>query len=81
MALCPIAQHFEVTSWPPSFKAHGVKSAYIGHDGLYLETDRVYVQEAGVFIPCAGEQFVPPEMEDPVYTQVGRGVFTYYVAG
>jgi hypothetical protein len=60
-----------------------VKSAYIGQGGLYLETDRIYVQETGVFIPCDVSKFVPASVasEDPMYLEVADGIFTYYVAG
>jgi|SRR6185436_18918544 len=83
MTLCPTKQSIAQSQWPPSFADAGVESAYIGHDGLYLETDRIYVQEAGVFIPCDASKFVSSSIsgEDPVYLKVADGVFTYYIAG
>ena len=83
VALCPTRQSIEATKWPASFARAGVKSAYIGEGGLYLETDRAYVQEAGVFIPCDVTKFSSASVtgEDPMYTKVTDGVFTYYVAG
>ena len=82
MALCPNRQSIDETRWPASF-AGAVKSAYIGQDGLYLETDRRFVQEAGVFIPCDVTKFAAASVtgEDPTYVKVADGVFTYYVAG
>ena len=83
MTRCPTKQRIEAAKWPASFAGAGVKSAYIGQSGLYLETDRVYVQEAGVFIPCEVSKFSPATVtgEDPMYLKVADGVFTYYVAG
>ena len=83
VALCPTKQSIEATKWPASFARAGVKSAYIGEGGLYLETDRAYVQEAGVFIPCDATKFSSASVtgEDPMYMKVADGVFTYYVAG
>ena len=81
MSLCPTRQSIDRSRWPASFEQSGVKSAYIGHKGLYIETDRLYVQEAGVFLPCDGSRFVPPVGEDPAYTQVADGIYTYYIAG
>jgi hypothetical protein len=45
--------------------------------------DRMYVQEAGVFIPCDESKFAAGSTtgEDPVYLKVADGVFTYYIAG
>ena len=83
MALCPTEQRIDATKWPASFAGAGVKSAYIGQSGLYLEIDRFYVQEAGVFIPCDVRKFFSASVtgEDPMYMKVEEGVFTYYVAG
>jgi hypothetical protein len=83
MALCPIEQSIDAAKWPASFAASGVESAYIGQGGLYLETGRLYVQEAGVFIPCDVSKFSSGSEtgEDPMYMKVAEGVFTYYVAG
>jgi len=83
MSLCPTRQSIDASKWPPSFAPSGVKSAYIGHSGLYLETDRFYVQESGVFIPCDSTKFAPESVtgEDPAYVRVQDGVFTYYIAG
>ena len=83
MSLCAIKRSIDSSRWPPSFAGAGVKSVYIGHEGLYIETDRVYVQEAGVFIPCDAEKFRSDSAagEDPVYLKVADGVFTYYIAG
>ena len=83
MTLCPAKQTIDAAKWPASFAGAGVKSAYIGQSGLYLETDRIYVQEAGVFIPCDVSKFSPASVtgEDPRYLKVADGVFTYYVAG
>lgn len=81
VALCPKPQSIDSARWPPSFAAAGVKSVHIGHEGLYIATDRVYVQEAGVFIPCDAEHFKPAGIGDPVYANVADGVFTYYIAG
>ena len=83
MALCPIKQSISAAKWPASFASAGVTSAYIGQSGLYLETDRLYVQEAGVFIPCDVRKFSSESVtgEDPMYMKVADGVFTYYVAG
>jgi len=83
MALCPNKQPIGTAKWPASFAGAGVKSAYFGQGGLYLETDRIYVQEAGVFIPCDVRKFSPAAVTggDPMYLKVADGVFTYYVAG
>ena len=83
MALCPTSQSIDANRWPASFAGAGVKSAYIGQGGLYLETDRFYVEEAGVFIPCDVSKFSSETVtgEDPKYQRVADGVFTYYVAG
>jgi len=83
MALCPAKQRIDAAKWPASFAGAGVESAYIGQSGLYVETDRLYVQEAGVFIPCDVSKFssVTVSGEDPMYMRVADGVFTYYVAG
>ena len=83
LTLCPTRQRIDASKWPASFAGAGVKSAYIGQSGLYLETDRTYVQEAGVFIPCDVSKFSPASVtgEDPMYLKVADGVFTYYVAG
>ena len=83
MTLCPNKQPIDAAKWPASFAGAGVKSAYIGQRGLYVETDRVYVQEAGVFIPCDVSKFSSASVtgEDPMYLKVADGVFTYYVAG
>lgn len=83
MSLCPEKQKIDPSRWPPSLARAGVKSAYIGDEGLYLETDRIYVQEAGVFIPCDATKFGSESVtgEDPVYIKVTDGVFTYFVAG
>jgi len=83
MALCPTKQSIGAALWPASFAGAGVKSAYIGQSGLYLETDRLYVQETGVFIPCDVSKFPSASVtsEDPMYMKVADGVFTYYVAG
>ena len=83
MSLCPTRQSIDASKWPPSFAPSGVKSAYIGHNGLYLETDRFYVQESGVFLPCDSTKFAPESVtgEDPAYVKVQDGVFTYYIAG
>jgi hypothetical protein len=83
MTLCPNKQRIDAERWPASFAGAGVRSAYIGQGGLYLETERTYVQEAGVFIPCDVSKFTHASVtgEDPVYLKVADGVFTYYVAG
>ena len=83
MTLCPTKQRIDAEKWPASFASAGVRSAYIGQGGLYLETDRTYVQEAGVFIPCDVSKFTHASVtgEDPMYLKVADGVFTYYVAG
>jgi hypothetical protein len=83
MSLCHTEQSIDASKWPPSFAPSGVKSAYIGLNGLYLETDRVYVQESGVFVPCDSKTFAPESVtgEDPAYVKVQDGVFTYYIAG
>ena len=83
MALCPTKQRIDATKWPASLADAGVKSAYIGQSGLYLETDRFFVQEAGVFIPCDVSKFSSASVigEDPMYLKVADGIFTYYVAG
>jgi hypothetical protein len=83
MSFCPTRQSIDASKWPPSFATSGVKSAYIGYNGLYLETDRVYVQESGVFVPCDSTKFAPELVtgEDPAYVKVQDGVFTYYIAG
>jgi hypothetical protein len=80
-ALCSVKQRIDPAQWPVSFKRNGVESVYVGHNGLYIETDRVYVQEAGVFLPCDGSRFVPPVGDDPAYKQVADGIYTYYIAG
>lgn len=82
MNLCATKQNIDPARWPSSFVSSGVKSAYIGHAGLYIETDRVYVQEAGVFIPCDATKFVSESVtgEDPIYLKVADGIFTYYIA-
>jgi hypothetical protein len=49
--------------------------------GLYVETNRVYVDEAGVFVPCNVPDFAPVSSEWPRYTKVSDGVFTYYYSG
>ena len=83
LTLCPTKQRIDISRWPASFASAGVESAYIGPSGLYLETGRVYVQEAGVFIPCDVSNFSPASVtgEDPIYLRVADGVFTYFVAG
>ena len=83
MTLCPTKQRIDAERWPASFAGAGVRSAYIGQGGLYLETDRTYVQEAGVFIPCDVSKFTHASVtgEDPMYLKVAEGVFTYFVAG
>jgi hypothetical protein len=83
MGLCATKQGIAPSQWPASFASAGVESAYIGYGGLYIETDRIYVQEAGVFIPCEASKFVSSSKtgEDPVYLKVAEGVFTYFIAG
>jgi hypothetical protein len=83
MTSCGTKKSIDPSSWPPSFTSSGVKSVHIGLEGLYIETDRVYVQEAGVFIPCDASKFASDSVtgEDPVYLKVADGVFTYYLAG
>src|ERR1700741_3359955 len=83
MSLCPEPQGIDPSRWPLSLTTAGVDSAYIGHGGLYIETDRDYVQESGVFVPYDAKSFVadPITGEDPVYLKVADGVFTYYIAG
>ena len=83
MSLCRTRQSIHASKWPPSLAASGVRSAYIGHNGLYLETDRVYVQESGVFVPCDPTKFAAESVTgvDPAYVKVQDGVFTYYIAG
>jgi hypothetical protein len=81
VALCPKRQSIDSARWPPSFAAAGVKSVHIGHEGLYIATDRFYVEEAGVFIPCDAEHFNPAGIGDPAYVNVADGLFTYYIAG
>lgn len=80
-ALCPKPQFIDSARWPPSFAAAGVKSVHIEHEGLYIVTGRLYVEEAGVFIPCDAEHFNPAGRGDPDYTNVADGVFTYFIAG
>jgi len=81
LSLCHTRQSIDQSLWPPSLITLGAKSVYIGHEGLYIETDRFYVQEAGVFVPCDRDKFVPREGEDPMFTKVANGIFTYFIAG
>jgi hypothetical protein len=83
LTLCAEKQSIDQARWPSSFASAGVESAYIGYAGLYIETDRVYVQESGVFLPCNPTTFVLESItaEDPAFLEVGDGVFTYFIAG
>jgi hypothetical protein len=81
MSLCTTRQIIDASKWPPSFALSGVKSAFIGDNGLYLKTDRFFVQESGVFVPCDSTKFAPATGGDPAYVKVQDGVFTYYIAG
>ena len=81
LRLCPTSQSIDQSQWPPSFASSGVRSVYIGHAGLYLETDRSQVQETGVFIPCDAATFIAAPGKDPDYVEVAKGVFTYHIAG
>jgi len=81
LSLCNTRQTIDEPRWPAAFTTLGARSVYFAHEGLYIETDRVYVQEAGVFVPCDKGKFAPQEGGDPAYTEVADGVFTYFVAG
>ena len=67
--------------WTQSMRDLSPESVWVRDAGLYIQTDSLFVQEWGVFVPCKPQQFRPTAHTDPSFQELGNGVFSYHIAG
>lgn len=68
--------------WPASFARLKPVAVRITRRGVYIECDRSYVQEEGIFVLAPDSTFVPAGPEaDPSYERLATRVYFYRVKG
>lgn len=67
--------------WPAEIAALQPIEVIAKADGLYIATSRLFVREAGVFVPRSPEKFSPRGGVDPSYAELAPGLFEYRIEG
>jgi hypothetical protein len=67
--------------WPTEIAALQPLEVIAKADGLYIATSRMFVQEAGIFVPRAPKSFSPRSGGDPAYRELAPGLFEYRIEG
>ena len=67
--------------WPTEIAALQPLEVIAKTDGLYIATSRMFVQEAGIFVPRAPNSFSERSGGDPAYRELAPGLFEYRIGG
>jgi hypothetical protein len=67
--------------WPAEIAALQPIEVIAKAEGLYIATSRLFVREAGLFVPRSSEKFSPRGGDDPSYSELAPGLFEYRIKG
>ncbi len=66
--------------WPEYITAIGANRVFITKEGIYIELDRFFVDESGLFSPY-DKAFTADTTEDPAYLHLGGQLYSYHRKG
>lgn len=77
----PAPSIIEAKDWPASIAALDPEAVFVSVDGLYVVTTSFLASEWGVFVPLSTKHPSPGSGNDPSYTLIAEGVYTFHISG
>jgi len=69
------------SEWPPCLKDIEAKEVHIGKQGIFIELDRFFVDESGLYSPFDNESKKVSKGEDPEFKYLAKSVYSYHRKG
>lgn len=66
--------------WPSYLNTISAKDVYLLDTGIYIQLDRFYVEESGLFIPLSDED-IDSTKKDPSYILLIDDIYSYHLKG
>ena len=77
----PAPSIIEAKDWPTSIAALDPEAVFVSVDGLYVVTTSFLASQWGVFVPWPTKHPSPGSGNDPSYTPIAEGVYTFHISG